>query len=154
MGKPYRKNVGGLLRNADGLYLLCERVDLDGVWQLPQGGVDAGESLEDALWRELEEELGLPDPRSLCTLAGIGPEVRYHFPSDFQAPIAKAYAGQDQTIFLLDYYGGPSEIRVTEVDEPEFQSTRWVSLRDALRLTWHLKRPVLEATIQSLSLSD
>lgn len=58
--KPHlRLGVITAVRRSDGKLLAFERSDLSGEWQLPQGGVEAGESLEDAAWRELEEETGL-----------------------------------------------------------------------------------------------
>ena len=55
----YRSNVAGILRNAPGQILVCERLQIEGAWQFPQGGVDEGESLEQALKRELWEEIGV-----------------------------------------------------------------------------------------------
>src|SRR5689334_381169 len=55
----YRPNVAGILRNRDGKILICERIHVRNAWQFPQGGVDEGETLEEALVRELWEEIGL-----------------------------------------------------------------------------------------------
>lgn len=60
MAKPHlRVGVVAAVRRADGRLLAFERSDLSGEWQLPQGGVESGETLEEAAWRELEEETGL-----------------------------------------------------------------------------------------------
>ena len=60
MSKPHlRVGVVAAVRRSDGRLLVFERCDLPGQWQLPQGGVESGESLEQAAWRELEEETGL-----------------------------------------------------------------------------------------------
>ena len=56
----YRANVAILLLDAEERVLICERAKIPDAWQFPQGGVDKGESLEDALFREVREEIGLP----------------------------------------------------------------------------------------------
>lgn len=55
----YRANVAALVLNPAGALLICERKTVPGAWQFPQGGVDPGESLEDALYREVVEEIGI-----------------------------------------------------------------------------------------------
>ena len=59
MGTKYRLNVAGILRNSKGKVLVGERLGKDGAWQFPQGGVDDGETALEALYRELEEEVGI-----------------------------------------------------------------------------------------------
>lgn len=149
--KPYRKNVGALLRRSDGLILMAERLREPGAWQFPQGGVDDGEGLEDALWRELEEELGLSPARELCRLVGHGPEVTYDFPAGSAFKLARKYKGQAQTLFLLDFLGTDADFDLAASDHPEFGAVRWVHPQDALHLLWEPKRPSLEATLKALA---
>jgi len=147
----YRKNVGVILMRPDGLILMAERLDKAGAWQLPQGGVDRGEDLESAMWRELEEELGLSPPQSLCEVLGRGPEVCYDFPPDFKGGITKRFAGQAQTLFLLRFNGSDADIDLTADKHPEFRAISWRRPEEAVSLLWEVKRPVLEATIAALS---
>lgn len=147
----YRQNVGAILRRFDNLILMCERLRPQGTWQFPQGGVDHGESTEFALWRELGEELGFEAPESVCSLVACGPETNYDFAPDYDAPIARKYQGQRQTLFLLDFHGCDDDFRLDWHDEPEFQDFRWVTPAESLELMWGFKRPVLDATFEALA---
>ena len=147
----YRKNVGAILRRSDGKLLMCERIDQPGAWQFPQGGVDEGESLEHALWRELAEELGLAPPQQFCSLVAQGPAVCYDFPADSRARIARRFKGQEQTLFLLDFRGSDDDIHLDADDHPEFRAFRWVTPTEAAELTWEVKRPILDRTLEVLS---
>lgn len=147
----YRKNVGAILRRSDGRLLMCERINQPGAWQFPQGGVDKGESLKDALWREVGEELGLQPPQNYCTIVAEGPAVCYDFPAESRARITKKYKGQEQTLFLLAYTGTDDDIDLSADDHPEFSNFRWVTPQQACDLTWEVKRPILDKTLEVLS---
>ena len=148
--RSYRVNVGAILRRvADGRFLLARRIDNDH-WQFPQGGVDPGETHEQALYRELGEELGLADARAMCRLIGHGPVTQYDFPLGYEAPVAKRYRGQVQTLYLLDFLGRDEDIRLDAWDEPEFVEFEWLDLEQARARIWHLKRPVFDATLGAL----
>ncbi len=144
---PYRPNSGAILHRGDGRILMGERRDAPGVWQFPQGGVEPGESKEEAMWRELSEELGLWRPRRLCSLIAVGPQVRYNFPQGVDWPIARRYAGQEQTLFLLEYYGTNDDIDVHAHEEREFSRFRWVGFLEARELFRPEKREVLTRSI-------
>ncbi len=148
--RPYRRNVGAILQREDGLVLMAERVDQPGAWQLPQGGVDGDEPLVDALWRELGEELGLRDPRGTCELLGQGPEVCYDFPEGMTSKIARRYAGQAQTLFLLRFRGVDADMDLSADAHPEFRAIRWVEVEEMVSMTWPIKRAVVEATVEAL----
>ncbi len=147
----YRPNVGAILkRPEDGAILLAERIDMDDVWQLPQGGVDAGESHEEALWREVTEELGLLHPRRCCDILGRGPATRYDFDEHITTAVAQKYRGQEQTLFVLAFHGKDEDIALNHWHAPEFQDFGWFAPAVALRRIWDFKRPVLAATIEAL----
>jgi putative (di)nucleoside polyphosphate hydrolase len=143
MDGRYRPNAGAVLHRGDGLILIAERIERDGIWQFPQGGVEDGESREQAMWRELGEELGLERPRGLCELVAVGPETRYYFPQNADWAMADRYRGQQQTLFLVDYYGSDDHIRLDRHDRPEFRRYRWVSPTEALSMVPRTKRNIL-----------
>lgn len=140
---PTRPNVAAALRDPQGRILLCERIDTPGIWQLPQGGQDPGETLEQTLWRELSEELGLPDPRAVCSIAHQAPPVHYAFPDWLDTPITRSFEGQDQTIFILDYSGDPDGFNFLTHHEPEFRAHCWLDPDDAIALIAPFKRHIL-----------
>lgn len=94
--RTYRKNVAALIINDFGCLLMCERADRNGAWQIPQGGVERGESVETALYRELREEIGTDSIEIIGTLPK---PIRYDWPEHVQKN--KGYRGQEQTYFLV-----------------------------------------------------
>jgi putative (di)nucleoside polyphosphate hydrolase len=119
-GIRYRLNVAAILRNSAGKILIGERVDRSGAWQFPQGGVDEGETLAQALARELLEEISL-HPSAYQIISSKGPYY-YLFGND---KIVKGFHGKEQHYFLADLTGDPDQIDV-ETEHPEFRDTRWV----------------------------
>jgi putative (di)nucleoside polyphosphate hydrolase len=122
----YRPNVAAILRNREGKILICERVQVRNAWQFPQGGVDSGESLEEALVRELWEEIGL-DAKDFRIVEKRG-GYRYRFPSGRK----KGYEGKDQTYFLCEFLAEDKKINV-ETEHPEFRNWRWIAPGDFRR---------------------
>jgi putative (di)nucleoside polyphosphate hydrolase len=133
----YRANVAAILRNAKGEILICERLGMPGAWQFPQGGVDEGESLDQALLRELSEEIGLV-PDDLTIVEHKGP-YRYVFGN---GRTKKGYHGKEQHYFLADFSAPDSRINVA-TEHPEFQAFRWIA-PEKFDLNWlpEMKRDV------------
>lgn len=115
----YRPNVAFILRNAAGEILVCERSDWAGCWQFPQGGVKPGESLPDALAREVDEELGLL-PHEYRILTGRGP-YRYLFANGRKK---NGFDGQEQHYFLAELTNPHATIRFDQ--SHEFRAARWL----------------------------
>jgi putative (di)nucleoside polyphosphate hydrolase len=115
----YRLNVAGILRQRDGKILICERIHVRNAWQFPQGGVDEGETLEQALIRELWEEIGL-DPEDF-RIVERRDGYRYRFPSGRK----KGYEGKEQTYFLCDFLATDAKLRVDQA-KPEFRAWKWI----------------------------
>lgn len=138
----YRPNVALILTRADGRLLVCERVDYEGSWQFPQGGVKEGETNEDALAREVREEVSLApvDYRIVCQK---GP-YRYRFRSGFRK---EGCDGQEQVYFLARVE--ESSLDRIRVDREEFQRFRWVAPGE-FRLEWvpPIKRDVYKAVFR------
>jgi putative (di)nucleoside polyphosphate hydrolase len=117
----YRSNVAGILRNAHGWILVCERALVEGAWQFPQGGVDEGETLEEALRRELREEIGvMPDDYQIVESRG---PYRYLFGG---GRMKKGFHGKEQHYFLCDFRAPDSHINVA-TEHPEFRAWKWIA---------------------------
>jgi putative (di)nucleoside polyphosphate hydrolase len=125
MKKRYRPNVAAILQRADGRVLIGQRSDYPESWQFPQGGIDKGETPEEALRREVEEEVGLR-PETYVIAARSGPH-RYDFPSGRDR---RGHDGQEQ-IYFLCRLRGDEEPRVNLAATcGEFAAVRWVALED------------------------
>lgn len=123
--EKYRPNVAALMINADGKLLICERSNLSGAWQFPQGGVDKGESEVEALFREVKEEIGLK--KSHYKILGSRGGYRYLYPEGVRAKKLKKHGnhGQEQTYFLCRLNEDAPSINVDQ-DPPEFGAYRWI----------------------------
>jgi len=128
--KKYRKNVAALLVNADDHLLIAERIRHANSWQFPQGGIDRGESPDQALFRELREEIGTP-PHMIHVL-DRREGYRYEFPAKMQR--FGSNVGQEQTYFLCRFLGEDGDINL-RTRHPEFRSFRWIDPQD-FSLDW------------------
>lgn len=123
MDKRYRPNVAAILQRADGCVLIAQRSDYPESWQFPQGGIDRGESAEEAVRREIREEVGVA-PDAYAITARTGPH-RYDFPGGRDR---RGHDGQEQTYFLCTMKEPAPQTRVGAGGE--FIATRWVPLKD------------------------
>jgi putative (di)nucleoside polyphosphate hydrolase len=122
----YRPNVAALVVNTDGFLLICERSTCPGAWQFPQGGVDAGESLEQALFREIREEIGIKPVHYEVISQRSG--YRYLYPKDVREKKLRKHGnhGQEQTYFLCHLKAGAPEVDVNQKPR-EFSDYRWIA---------------------------
>ena len=140
--RPYRPCVGIMLINDNGHIFGGQRIDNRAeAWQMPQGGIDAGEDVETACFREMREEIGTDK----ADILSIHPEwLNYDIP----LPLADRlwggrYRGQSQKWVALRYTGQDSDINIA-TEEPEFFSWQWMSPADLIQLAVPFKRPVYE----------
>ena len=115
----YQQNVAAILRNREGKILVCERIHIPNAWQFPQGGVDKGETAEEAVTRELGEEIGI-EPGDFRILEKRG-GYRYLFPGGGK----RGHDGKEQTYFLCDFLADDRKINVA-MPHPEFRAWKWI----------------------------
>ena len=151
----YRPNAGIILANEAGQVLWAKRAGKN-VWQFPQGGIDAGESPEEALFRELQEELGLAAGH--VRIAGVTRGwLYYKLPSGWRRrPAEPCFTGQKQKWFLLHMLADDHAINLAHSPEPEFDRWRWVSYWYPLGKVIFFKREVYRRAMKELApcLSD
>ncbi len=112
--KHYRPNVGLALFHREGLVFLGKRAGAEGPyqWQMPQDGVDRGESAAEAAFRELEEEIGVK-PAHAELLEETADWLYYDFPMDVRKKLSRGrYRGQRQKWFAFRFKGRDSDIRL------------------------------------------
>ena len=128
----YRKNVGMILINAKGHIFAGKRLDNNtDNWQMPQGGIDEGETPETAAFRELAEETGIQRSkvRILGSTAGW---LSYDIPVDLITKLWNGqYRGQKQKWFAFEFLGKDADINIV-TEEPEFSEWAWKSKDDLL----------------------
>ena len=123
----FRPNVGIVVANDRAQVLWARRVGGRDAWQFPQGGIGALETPEDALYRELYEEVGL-ERHAVKLIARTRGWLRYRLPEHLRRrDSSSAFIGQKQKWFLLRMLGGDGEVHVSTSEKPEFDAWRWVS---------------------------
>jgi putative (di)nucleoside polyphosphate hydrolase len=145
---PYRPNVGAMLFNRRGLVFVARRTDLPnaegepGGWQLPQGGIDAGEDPRQAVLRELAEEIGT----DRAVVIGEHPDwFVYDLPPELVGvALGGRFRGQRQRWYALRFTGADSDIRLDADPHPEFDAWRWVEIGSLPDLAVPFKRAIYE----------
>lgn len=157
----FRTNVGIVLMRANGTggakthgsrVFLGRRTGGRG-WQFPQGGVREGEAVEEAVYRELTEEIGV-ERQNVELLGQTSEWLRYRLPPRYirrnQQPLC---VGQKQRWFLLRLTVDPVSFDFERTSEPEFEHWRWASWWDPVREVIFFKRPVYAAALTELAAS-
>jgi len=146
----FRANVGIIITNADSRVLLGGRAGNSG-WQFPQGGILVNETPEEALFRELEEEVGL-GPDDVEVLGGTESWVKYRLPGKFirrnSTPLC---IGQKQRWFLLRLTAAEDRLRFDSTDKPEFDRWRWVEYWRPVKEVVYFKRSVYVNALNELA---
>ena len=126
---PYRPCAGIMLANRKGLVFVGQRLDAaeslyPDAWQMPQGGIDAGEEAEAAALRELWEETGVIADH-VQIIGRTSEEYFYDLPDELLGKIWKGkYRGQRQSWFLMRFTGEDHHIDI-QTDHPEFTKWKW-----------------------------
>ncbi|MDH2919117.1 MAG: RNA pyrophosphohydrolase [Sideroxydans sp.] len=120
----YRPNVGIIITNENNQVFWGKRVRQH-AWQFPQGGIQYGENPEQAMFRELQEEVGLL-PEHVKILGRTREWMRYDVPQSWNKPDSKnRYRGQKQIWFLLRLMGRDCDVCLRANEHPEFDAWRW-----------------------------
>ena len=127
MSKQYRKCVGMMILNENNEILVGRRLDHpSGFWQMPQGGIDENENPEEAVWREMMEEIGTNNAKLLKV---SNQWINYEIPSETlkTLPWGHKYIGQTQKWFAFQFAGKESDINVGTIN-PEFSEWKWTKI--------------------------
>ena len=148
----FRPNVGIILANDQGQLLWARRIGGRNSWQFPQGGINAGESPEQALYRELHEEVGLSQ-HAVELLGTTRGWLRYRLPERLiRKGRGQVCIGQKQKWFLLRMLEGDTAVQLDLNDKPEFDSWQWVSYWYPLNQVISFKREVYRKALKELAL--
>ncbi|VTU18285.1 RNA pyrophosphohydrolase [Variovorax sp. RA8] len=146
----FRPNVGIILLNQKNQVFWGKRIRTHS-WQFPQGGIDRGESPEQAMFRELHEEVGL-QPEHVRIVARTRDWLRYEVPDRFIRRDARGhYKGQKQIWYLLQLIGHDWDLNLRATDHPEFDAWRWHDYWVPLDVVVEFKRGVYEMALTELA---
>ena len=145
----YRPNVGIIIINDEQKVLLAKRLN-ENAWQFPQGGINGNESTEDAMYRELKEEVGLNHNHILVIEKTKG-WLRYDVPRNWiRNNSQQKYKGQKQVWFLLKFVGEDTDIFLRNTTKPEFDNWKWVSYWTPLEEVVDFKKSVYKKALSEL----
>lgn len=147
----YRSGVGIMLINHEKKIFVGKRIDNNSdSWQMPQGGIDAGESEDCAMIRELREETGIED-RSIKTLKKSNRYFYYNLPYRLQKKFwGGKYLGQRQRWYLVEFCGDDSLVSV-KTPEPEFSDWKWIEKDKIINAIVGFKRQLYRDVIKEFS---
>lgn len=146
----YRPNIGIIICNKQGQVLWAKRIHQN-AWQFPQGGMNEDEKPEQALFRELEEEVGLK-AHQVKILGRTKHWLRYRLPKHMLRKNQKHVCiGQKQIWFLLTLLDSDENINLNQMEKPEFDDWKWVSYWFPLSEVVSFKRDVYRRAMLELS---
>lgn len=146
----YRPNVGIVICNKQGLVLWARRCGQNS-WQFPQGGINQGETPEQAMYRELYEEVGL-SPKDVRIMTSTNGWLHYKLPKRMIRWNAEPVCiGQKQKWFLLELLGQDTAINIKASRKPEFDGWSWVSYWYPVRQVVSFKRDVYRKVMKEFA---
>jgi len=147
MVKKYRLCVGMMILNQNNEILVGRRLDHpSGYWQMPQGGIDQNEIPEEAVWREMMEEIGTNNADLIHTSSQW---LNYEIPKDTlkTLPWGERYVGQTQKWFVFRFTGKNTDINVG-TENPEFSEWKWTNQNTLTNNAVPFKKNLYEKVLQ------
>ncbi|XWO14306.1 RNA pyrophosphohydrolase [Candidatus Hepatincola sp. Pdp] len=145
MLQNYRKGIGAIILNEQGLVFIGKRIDTPNAWQMPQGGLDLNETYKSALLRELQEEIGTNKIEILYKT----PLLTYNLPEELQPNFwGGKYTGQQQQWFFTKFLGTDSSINLNAHIPPEFCEWQWIHYQKLIDIIIPFKKPMYEEIIK------
>ena len=143
----YRNGVGIFLLNKNKKLWVGKRIDSDGkFWQMPQGGIDTGEKEDDAMKRELKEEIGINNVNILMKSEDW---FQYDLPQELMKSIWKGkYNGQRQKWYACEIVDDDNKINLN-YHKPEFSEWKWIEPRSAIDLVIPFKKSMYEKILDT-----
>jgi putative (di)nucleoside polyphosphate hydrolase len=148
----YRSGVGIMLINRDKMIFVGKRIDNNSdAWQMPQGGIDIGESEDLAMFRELREETGI-SKNDVIFLQKSSQYFYYDLPYKLQKKFwGGRYFGQKQRWYLLEFSGDGSSINLKTENHQEFSHWKWISKEKIINSIVFFKRDLYRSVINEFS---
>ncbi|MAI83835.1 MAG: RNA pyrophosphohydrolase [Rickettsiales bacterium] len=147
MNTNYRKGVGIFLLNKTKDVWIGKRVDVKSeFWQMPQGGVDKNESFKDAMYRELDEEIGTNNVMIIDQCEKL---YKYDLPENIKNKVWNGkYIGQIQQWFACLYLGNDDEVNL-KMHKPEFCEWKWIRPQEIINLVVPFKKEMYKKILDS-----
>jgi len=146
----YRENVAIIILNDDQKVLWGKRLN-ENAWQFPQGGIKSNEKIEEAMYRELMEEVGIKREK-VEILGRTNNWLYYDVPKNWIRKDNKLYKGQKQIWFLLKFLGNDNDIFLKNSPKPEFDNYDWIDYWAANDEVIDFKREVYSRALKELSI--
>lgn len=140
----YRRGVGGVIINNEGLIFVGKRNNQAQEWQMPQGGIEHNENEEEAIFREIYEEVGITN----ITIVGKTTPLRYNLPIDIARSLWNGkFVGQEQIWYFLKFNGIDADINLMVQSRPEFIDWKWLPHGEIINLTVFFKQDMYKEII-------
>ena len=148
--RPYRPGVGIMMINRKNFVFVGQRIaDVSSAWQMPQGGINAGEEPVEAMHRELYEETAVQD---VILLKEAHEWYSYDLPIEIMDEVwAGRYRGQRQRWYLVRFLGSDQEIDIAHTDNPEFCDWKWAPMSDLAQNVVAFKRRMYMQLVEEFS---
>lgn len=137
----YRPNVGIIIINKEDQVWVGERADIPGAWQMPQGGMEDGESIKETAYKELKEETGI-NATEVTYIGETAVWSCYDFPGTPKEGRGEKWKGQKQRFVLFYFKGKPKNINLHKATDKEFSRWKWQGWQDVVAEAADFRKPI------------